>query len=76
MLRAFILMLKLKGSEGGEIDAFKYQIVFNEFTKRVRIYLFITKNLDLFDIRRDISWCAICGQSTSNQAWSFCFPIT
>ena len=39
MLHAFILMLKLKGSEGGETNAFKYQVVFNEFTKRVRIFL-------------------------------------
>ena len=59
MLCAFILMLKLKGSEGGEIDDFKYQVVFNDFTKRVRICCFFyQKNLALFNIRRDISSCA------------------
>ena len=58
MPRAFIFMLKLKGSEGGEIDDFKYQVVFNDFTKRVRICFFTKKKLALLNIRRDISWCA------------------
>ena len=40
MLRAFILMLKLKGSEWGETDAFKYQVVFNDLQKEFAFVFF------------------------------------